>query len=256
MSAARRRNSWSAGPNSLGRASVALGILAAVLAVAGIVVIATCPANMELLSRLVAASIGMGMGLLLAILAIILGAVGLGRKPKRPATVGLVVSIATVVAMLATGPLVLLPSLTEARQIAGREVSATNLRLIGLAAVSGSLDADHGDLSGDSAPASSGQPAFPPSLDAMIASGLLTEQGLRCTNHRGAPQRCYLYVPPLTAVPLSDTILACENAGCFPGGRNVLRVDGSVDWMTTEQFQAELAKPQNAHFAAALRRAK
>ena len=67
----------------------------------------------------------------------------------------------------------------------------------------------------------------------------------------------YFYLPPTAAEPSPETILACDLAVNHGGeGRNLVKLSGRVDWLTEEQFQAELAKPHNAEFAAALREAE
>ena len=55
----------------------------------------------------------------------------------------------------------------------------------------------------------------------------------------------------------SECILACEFRDNHGGkGRNVIFVDCHAAWMSEKEFQAELAKPQNAAFAEALRAAE
>jgi len=54
--------------------------------------------------------------------------------------------------------------------------------------------------------------------------------------------------------PYGDAMIACDLKGNHGDVRNVLRYIGEVVTMDEEAFQAELAKPENAAFAAALRK--
>ena len=59
-----------------------------------------------------------------------------------------------------------------------------------------------------------------------------------------------------------SAMVACDyidnhlDMGASRSGRNVLTFDGAVRWMGEAEFQAQLAQPQNAAFAAALREAE
>jgi prepilin-type processing-associated H-X9-DG protein len=74
---------------------------------------------------------------------------------------------------------------------------------------------------------------------------------------RPAGRTCdYFYLPP-TSSNASQAIVACDFDGNHrDGSRNVLYADGSVRNMPAGAFQAALADPANAAFAAALRRAE
>ncbi len=65
----------------------------------------------------------------------------------------------------------------------------------------------------------------------------------------------YFYHPPASDAP-PDAILVCEYADCPGTGRVVLFVNGKVERLTDAAFAAELTKPHNAAFAAALRAAE
>ena len=66
----------------------------------------------------------------------------------------------------------------------------------------------------------------------------------------------YFYFPPKSSAA-PRTIVACDFGGNHgDGSRNVLRADGTFGPMSAEEFQAELAKPENATFAKALRQAE
>ncbi len=62
----------------------------------------------------------------------------------------------------------------------------------------------------------------------------------------------YFYLPPSAGSP-PDAIIACNYLDCDPKGRSVLLNDHTVRWLDMADFAAELAKPHNAAFAAALR---
>jgi hypothetical protein len=86
-------------------------------------------------------------------------------------------------------------------------------------------------------------------------------ESLFCPSVRGgrrpAGRTCdYFYFPPgPDAGP--RTIVVCDLGGNHrDGSRNVLRADGAFGSMSAAEFQAEMAKPANAAFAAALRRAE
>ena len=57
----------------------------------------------------------------------------------------------------------------------------------------------------------------------------------------------YFYVPPTTTAPANAIVLA-DVQDTHPG-RCVMRVDGSVDCLTEEQFTEEMKNPDNALFA-------
>ncbi|MCD4825161.1 MAG: DUF4190 domain-containing protein [Phycisphaerae bacterium] len=65
----------------------------------------------------------------------------------------------------------------------------------------------------------------------------------------------YFYLAPAKDAP-AETIMACEKAGFDENDRNVLSADGSVQRITNDEFAEALAKPHNAKFAKALKRAE
>jgi len=99
---------------------------------------------------------------------------------------------------------------------------------------------------------------FPPDLETLIDAGLIHDRKLfRCPAARSGRSCDYFYLAPQGAHPLPDTIIACDLWRNHKGkGRNVLHADGTVWWETEKGFQAELDKPINAAFAAALRAAE
>ena len=240
MAAAKRRNSWETRCNAPGRMSVVHGIAALLLIAGGIVAVVASPVDVALLFRFGIGAVAMGATGALAIVAIVLAAVGLAREPKKPAIVGLILGVAAAVALLASWPLVLTPGLDRARKLDRRAVSAANLNGIGKALV----------LYGGTE-----NGARPQTLRPLVAEGFVGEKGLFYPGRAGDARAAYVYLPPVGGDP-KDTIIACEQIGCSEGGRNFLTSDGVVHWVAEDEFQAELAKPQNARFGEALRKAE
>jgi hypothetical protein len=112
------------------------------------------------------------------------------------------------------------------------------------------------------------QGAFPPDLQALVEIGATHPRTLQCPD-RSDPRSCdYFYLPPegvfnvgfdgaetRPAAP-PDALVLCDYEGNHEGGRHVAFATGHVKWLTEEEFQADLAKPVNAAFAAALRKAE
>ena len=69
-------------------------------------------------------------------------------------------------------------------------------------------------------------------------------------------RRCdYFYLAPSPGAP-GDLLMACDFKDNHGGWRSVLYVPGNAKKLTEVEFQAELAKPVNAAFAAALKNAE
>ena len=94
---------------------------------------------------------------------------------------------------------------------------------------------------------------YPPDLNAIVQAGT-SAQVLRCPDAKSNRTCDYFFLPPAANAP-GTALIVCDLAGNHPDGRNCLRAWCSVDCLTTEQFQAELAKPENAAFAAGLKAA-
>jgi len=110
--------------------------------------------------------------------------------------------------------------------------------------------------------------AFPANLEMLVAEGSVPWKKLRCPAvdkkipqkpSAGGNRRCdYFYLPP-TGDPADvprDLLMACDYRGNHCVGRNVLYASGEIKWLMETDFQAELGKPLNAAFAAALRKAE
>jgi prepilin-type processing-associated H-X9-DG protein len=100
--------------------------------------------------------------------------------------------------------------------------------------------------------------SYPPSFDELIESGEISEKMLRYHGVSDDEPSSYFYLPPKKAKDVTEgTLIACEkkNVNTAGRGRNVLFADGKVFFLSPENFAVELAKPQNAAFAAALKQA-
>lgn len=100
---------------------------------------------------------------------------------------------------------------------------------------------------------------WPQDLQVLQNSQQLGYNSLRCPSAPKGSQNDYFYFAPPTAgveAGASSSVVACDHKGNHRDGRNVLFEDGSVRKLSESEFQAELAKPHNAAFAAALRAAE
>ena len=108
------------------------------------------------------------------------------------------------------------------------------------------------------------QDAFPADLEALVTEQGMSRKMLQCPS-AGGKRQCdyfYFYLPPPgepaedPADIADDLVLACDLRGNHREGRNVVYASGEVKWFEEKDFQAELAKPINAAFAAALKEAE
>ena len=95
--------------------------------------------------------------------------------------------------------------------------------------------------------------AFPVSLQELVSAGELQAGDLRCPAAEHAGRECdFFYFQPSPA-SAGSALMACDLAGTHSDGdRGCVTVIGSILWLTHAEFQAELAKEDNAAFAAAL----
>ena len=101
--------------------------------------------------------------------------------------------------------------------------------------------------------------AYPPDLDALIAAHHIGPRDLRCPVDANPDDVDYFYIPPDTprdAPPPDTALLACDLRKNHPGWRNVVFHDTKVERLDEADFQALLARGENAAFAAALRAAE
>ncbi len=126
---------------------------------------------------------------------------------------------------------------TCARELAKRVVCQTNLKGIGTAII-----LYHAN----------NQDEYPPSFKSLQSD----DMRLSCPSSDSEENIDYFYMPP-PQLPGHNPIIACDYLDTHPDGfRNVLHADGSVQEMTEDVFQQELAKFENAAFAEALKAAE
>jgi len=182
------------------------------------------------------------LGVLAGLTGVILGIVSLAKGAGRNgmAVTGIITglvlpTIGTATLMVA----VLVPALGHAREVAKRALCGSHLNCIGKGMVM--YGAENGD-------------AYPPDLDLLVESGMVTPKMLQCPSTDGSRKVDYFYLPPAQPNASAKTLVACDLAGNHKDGRNVLYAAGNVKWRSEQVFQAELANPLNAAFAAALRK--
>ncbi len=115
---------------------------------------------------------------------------------------------------------IVLPSLSRAREQSKRVVSASNLRGIGVACMIYAND---------------NQEKFPPSLDALIESGEVTEQMLHSPRDPTGG-RSFVYLDGQSAAGDARNVLAYEKLIDYEG-TNVLFCDSHTEWMKPEAFR-------------------
>jgi len=193
-------------------------------------------AAMSMLSRPFGPVAGLAVGppiawlIIMAMFRVSFGRAILAWLPTLPAAVA---SWALLIAAL-------MPTLGRAREIAQMSICAAQLNSIGKAYVLCQTDLD--------------RPVQSPSD--LVELGLIQWRHLRCPSDRTKRPCSYFMLLPQEEVD-GATIIACDYRDNHPrDGRNVLTYDGAVRKMSEAEFQAELAKPYNAAFAAALKRAE
>jgi hypothetical protein len=138
---------------------------------------------------------------------------------------------------------VLVPALQQAQELTNRTVCMSNLR-----SINSSIMLYKSENDGN-------WPAALQTLPAAYVGSpkLFTCPCVRADSRRPAGRTYdYFYFPPKSDAD-PQTIIACDLGGNHrDGSRNVLRAAGSVHRMSAAEFQAELADPANAAFAAAL----
>jgi len=176
---------------------------------------------------------------------LILGIVALAQKTtsKGMAIAGLAtgtMSTFTVTALLIS---ILLPALSNARELACRAKCRANVKSIGMGLMM--YQADHNDT-------------WPDDLEQLIDAKLAGPTMLQCPSVKNQRDCDYFYHPPKLSSEEADpsTIVLCDYTDNHEDGRNVGYVDLVTRWLTESEFQEELELPCNAEFAAALRAAE
>ena len=146
---------------------------------------------------------------------------------------------------------ILLPSLNKARDLAKEAVSLANLNGIGRAIqlYEANPRLHRGQENG-----------FPSDLQALVGpAGGLSPKHLKAPGMERNGRTCdYFYLRPPAGFDDPEfnieALMACAFSDCHRRNvRLVLYRNASVRRLTAEEFDAELAKPENAAFAAALR---
>ena len=195
------------------------------------------------------------LGILLGGAGIVLGIVVLARNAggRGFAIAGIVTGLGGLVIVQALFVPTFLPGLGGARELTSHPPRARcggNLNSISKAIAMYGVD---------------NEDAFPPDLEVLITEGTVSWTMLRCPSVQSKMpwkqsaeenRRCdYFYLAPSLGAP-RDLLVACDYRDNHGEGRNVLYAGTGVKWILEDAFQAELAKPVNAAFAAALRKAE
>ena len=180
------------------------------------------------------------LGVLCALLGLIFGIVSLAKKRPKPglAITGIVLSGLGLFVAPSITTAILLPYVNRARVTARRSVSMT--RLSGISKSIQLYDAEHNQ--------------YPKELSQLVEKAYLGTSTLYYPGKRELGV-AYFYLTPAKDAP-AETIMACEKAGFDEEGRNVLFANGSIQWLLNDEFAKTLAKPANAKFAKALKRAE
>lgn len=118
---------------------------------------------------------------------------------------------------------VLLPSLSRARELAKRAVSAANLRAIGMACHIYANDRED---------------EFPDDLQALIEPGYLTHEQLESPRQPG--DKAYVYIAGHGFEKSRPTDVVAFEKVITHEGTNVLLFDGHVEWMELDAFHERL----------------
>ncbi|NLF31420.1 MAG: hypothetical protein GX591_11120 [Planctomycetes bacterium] len=103
--------------------------------------------------------------------------------------------------------------------------------------------------------------AFPADLSVMVTTRHLAARHLECPEDATPGNVDYFYIPPAWAAdptppPTATAVIVCDLRKNNPGWRNVAFLNGHAGHFAESSFQALLARPENAAFAAALRAAE
>ena len=143
------------------------------------------------------------------------------------------------VTSVSMGVAIALPALTQAREQARRAVCASNLHQLGI---------------GLQMYRTENRDTFPKDLQQIMKYLGDAKHILKCPSAPPGRAVDYFYQPP--GKDDAEAVIMAEFKGNHRDGRNVGYADGHVRWMSEADFQAELAKPANAPFAAALKKAE
>ena len=175
------------------------------------------------------------------LIALILGIVALAtnRAKKGLAIAGIVLGVLLMPTALLVS--ILLPSLNRARFLAKQAVCMTHLNAIGKSMILYSAENDD---------------QYPPTLENLIDDGLMSRKLLHSPADNIDRDCSYFYLTPTSMNEVPETIVACTFKNVYNDFRHVMRIDCTVTRLSSAKFQAELAEPYNARFAAALKKAE
>jgi prepilin-type N-terminal cleavage/methylation domain-containing protein len=129
------------------------------------------------------------------------------------------IELAFVICIFAVTVLVLTPVVRLTKERAERINCANNLRLLSLG-----LHMYASDHNGE----------FPPDLGVLYPDYVKSDKTFGCPAKRsaGTPEKAdYIYVPGLKETSAQDEVITCDADGNHGvRGKNVLKVDGSVEW--------------------------
>ena len=176
------------------------------------------------------------IGLLLGLIAAILGIGALAVKTRRKSMAAVGVAFG-VIGMVVT-PVVFVSGAFWARGKAKQSICAANLNIIGKGLHIYLAEFDQ----------------VPPEIWTLTQYGT-SPQAFKCPSASSGRRSDYFFLLPPMDVP-GTTIIACDYRGNHKDGRNILTFQATVKWLSEADFQAELALPENAAFAKALRQAE
>ena len=180
------------------------------------------------------------LGILLGLIAVVLGIVALA-KSRGCGLPGLAIAGILIGAITMIGqPVLLVPALSRAVELANQASCKANLKGIGRAVAMYQTE---------------NRSQYPENIEALIEKGLVTADAFNCPSVK-APgrQRSYFhFFPKRSGDARGSTFMICDLKGNHPDGRAVANVSGQVFFLSEEEFQSQLTRPENADFARAMK---
>ena len=208
------------------------------------------PGAKAALWSLILGILGMFLCVPAALMAVILGIIAATKRGNPRKGMGIAGLILGGIGLL-LGPFmlammvgILMPTLGRAREIA--QMSMCGAKMSGVGKGMMLYMAENEDVP-------------PANLDVLIEMGMILPEHLTCPSAKGrSPQPHYFYFVQPDTTPSGSTFVMCDLKSNHPrDGRNVLTFGSSMERFRTEAaFQTALARPENAAFAAALKKAE
>jgi prepilin-type processing-associated H-X9-DG protein len=186
------------------------------------------------------ATAGLVMGILsfciplvCSLLAIIFGIIGITRAKDGRGGKGLgIAAIVLGIISLLFMPAILLPALNRARETANRVKCGNQMQMIGVAI--NSYQSQHRGQN-------------PPNLNALVSSGLISNQALVCpSDNNTSGQPSYILAPPTRLGAFNGTsVLLYEPVSDHADGANFLYGDGHVNYVTRPQADTMISHLQS-----------